>query len=371
MLFIVSSLALVLGDAPGRHPDQAAAKVAGPVAIQADKVYLGDGTTIDKGVILIEGGLIRAVGAGVEIPESASVIAHKGAASAGMIAMHGYSGAPSEMHDATRAVMPDAEVALAFRPDHYDFADALKAGITSVVLSPTPQALVGGVGAAVKCASGRVLVRDAELTLCFSADCLSRNRFPTSYVGAMGELEQRFAEPSGNFAKAAQGKLPVVLEVDSREDVLRAVDFAKRHKLVGALNGAEWAGELAAAIKAAHLAVICGPLEIGQPRRAIKSVLALSEAGVPFAFGLDAPWKHPAALRFSAAMCVREGVPASAAWRALTSNAADLIGAGGRVGRLERGFDADVVLWSGDPLDLSSSVQAVFVDGERVYGADQ
>src|SRR5262249_35501535 len=156
--------------------------------------------------------------------------------------MHGYAGAASETHDATRAVMSDADVALSFRPDHYDFADALKAGITSVVLSPTPQGLVGGVGAVVKTASGRVLVREAELTLGFSSDSLSRNRFPTSYTGAIGELEQRFTEPTGNFAKAASAKLPVVLEVNSREDVLRAIDFAKRHKLVGALNGADWSG---------------------------------------------------------------------------------------------------------------------------------
>jgi imidazolonepropionase-like amidohydrolase len=371
MLFVASALALVLGDVAARHQDQASPKNARPIAIQADKIYLGDGTTIANGVILIDGGLIRAVGAGVDIPENASVIAHKGAASAGMIAMHGYAGAASDTHDATRAVMSDAEVALSFRSDHYDFADALKAGITSVVLSPTPQGLVGGVGAVVKTASGRMVVRDAELTLSFSSDGLSRNRFPTSYTGALGELEQRFTEPSGNFAKAASGKLPVVFEVNSREDVSRAIEFAKRHKLVGALSGADWAGELAPAIKTAHLSVICGPLDVGEPRRAIKSVVAISEAGIPFGFGLDEPWKHPAALRLSAAMCVREGLPSSAAWRALTSSAAEIIGAGARVGRLERGFDADVVLWSGDPLDLSSSVQAVFVDGERVYGADQ
>jgi imidazolonepropionase-like amidohydrolase len=371
MLFLLPALALVLGDAAARHQDQSAPKNARPIAIQADKIYLGDGNTIANGVILIDGGLIRAVGAGVDIPENASVITHKGAASAGMIALHGYAGAASEMHDATRSQMPDAETALAFRPDHYDFADALKAGITSVVLSPTPQGLVGGVGAVAKTSSGRVLVRDAELTLGFSADSLSRNRFPTSYTGAIGELEQRFTDPTGNFAKAASGKLPVVLEVSSREDVSRAIEFAKRHKLVGMLSGADWAGELAPAIKTSHLSVICGPLDVGEPRRAIKSVLAVSEAGIPFGFGLDEPWKHPAALRLSAAMCVREGLPPSAAWRALTSAAADMIGAGARIGRLERGFDADVVLWSGDPFDLSSSVQAVFVDGERAYGADQ
>src|SRR5262252_6288893 len=105
MLLVWPALALVLGDVAARHQDQGAPKNARPIAIQADKIFLGDGNTIANGVIVIDGGLIRAVGAGADIPENASVITHKGAASAGMIAMHGYAGAASETHDATRAVM--------------------------------------------------------------------------------------------------------------------------------------------------------------------------------------------------------------------------------------------------------------------------
>ena len=342
-----------------------------PLAIQAERIYLGDGSIIEKGVILIEGGVIRAVGAGVDIPENASDIDHKGAASAGMIALHGYCGATGEVRDPTRAVMSEAEIALAFKPDHYDFSDALRAGITSVVLTPTPQGLVGGVGAVVKTASGRTLTKEAQLSLGFSAECLSQNRFPTSFAGAVAELERRFEKPEGSFAKAASGKLPVLFEANSREDVLRAVDFATRHKLNGAINGAEWAGELAQEIKSTRLSVICGPFDVGEQRRTIKAVIALVEAGVNIGFGLDSPWKHPAALRLGAALCVREGLARGAAWKALTSNAAQIAGVADHVGRLERGLDGDIVLWSGDPLDLTSSVQAVFIGGQRIYGAGQ
>jgi imidazolonepropionase-like amidohydrolase len=364
-------IALVLAGGREAQAQKPPAKSDRPLAIRADKVYLGDGSVIDQGVILIDGGVIRAVGAGVEIPENASVIDHKGVASAGLIALHAYSGSPSEMRDSTRTVMPEAQIAHVFNPEHYDFSDALKAGITSLVLTPTPQSLVGGIGAVVKTASGRILSKDAELSLGFSAECLSRNRFPTSYSGAMTELEHRFDKPEGNFSKAASGKLPVFFEADSREDVLRAIDFAERHKLIGAINGAEWAGEVAEGIKASKLSVIAGPLDVGEQRRTIKSVIALAEAGIPFGFGLDSPWRHPATLRLEAAMCMREGLAHGAAWKALTSNAAQIAGVADHVGRLERGLDADVVLWSGDPLDLSSAVKAVFIDGERVYGAEK
>lgn len=368
MLNLLSSVALA---AAGVSSDGALAQAKNdrPLAIQADKIYLGDGSTIEKGVILVEGGVIRAVGAGVEIPDNASIIEHKGVASAGLIVLHAYAGAPSEMRDPTRAVMSDAEIAFAFNPAHFDFSDALHAGITCVELTPTPQSLVGGVGAVVKTSSGRILSKDAELSLGFSAECLSRSRFPTSYSGAVAELERRFDKPEGSFGKAASGKLPVVFEAESREDVVRAIDFATRHKLNGAINGAEWAGELATEIKSSRLSVICGPLDVGEPRRTIKSVLALAEQGVTFGFAVDAPWRHPAMLRLEAAMCVREGLAHAAAWKALTTSSAQIAGVADHVGRLERGMDADIVLWSGDPLDLASSVQAVFVDGERVYGA--
>lgn len=371
MLTAVLSLALMLPGKDAAPTSNHQSKSAQPFAIQAERIYLGDGNTIERGVILIEGGVIRAVGAGVDIPENASVIEHKGTASAGMIALHGYFGASSEVRDPTRAVMSDAKVAVAFRPDHPDFTDALQAGITSVVLSPTPQGLVGGIGAVVKTSSGVILNKESGLSLGFSAECLSRNRFPTSFPGAIAELERRFEKPEGSFAMAVSGKLPVLFETSSREDVRRAIGFATRYKLTGAINGAEWAGELAQEIKAARLSVICGPFEVGEQRRTIKAVLALAEAGVNIGFGLDSPWKHPAGLRLGAALCVREGLAQGAAWKALTSNAAQIAGVADRVGRLERGLDGDVVLWSGDPLDLSSSVQAVYIAGERVYGAEQ
>lgn len=342
-----------------------------PLAIRADKVLLSDGRTVEKGVVLIEDGRIRAAGADVDVPSDALVHEHAGYVSAGLVALHGYTGAPGDMRDTTRTVLPSAELAYAFDPSHPDFSDALAAGITSVVLTPPPQSLCGGISAVVKSARGRVVRRDALLSLGFSAQSLRDDRFPTSYSGAIAELERLFREPEGPIALAVRGKLPVLLEASTKEEVSRAVAFAVRHDLKGAIHGAAWAGELAAAIEDAGLAVVSGPIDPGDARRDVLSILALSKAGVTIGFGLESPWRHPAALRVGAAICVHEGLAPAAAWKALTSDAAKIAGVGDRVGGLERGLDADVVLWSGDPLDLRSSVVAVFVDGERVYGKER
>ena len=334
------------------------------LAIRADRLLLADGQAVAPGVVLVENGRITAAGADVAVPEGATLVVHKGTASAGMIALHAAVGAAAELRDSTRTVLPEAEVVRAFDPGHPDFGDLAAAGITSVVLAPLPVSLCGGQSALVKTSGGTVVEPNAQLALGFSAQSLRNDRGPTSFGGALAELDQKLEKPEGPFALAAQKKLPVLFEVATREDVLRAVGFAARHGLRGAVHGAPWAGELAEPIRSADLSVICGPFAIGCERRDLLAVVSLGKAGVPFGFGLDAPWDAPASLRTSAAMCVREGLDRSVAWRALTSDAARIVGAEARIGTLAPGSDADLVLWSGDPLDLSSSVVAVYVDGK-------
>ena len=364
-LELLCACALLAGTGTPSAPPKSEARA---LVVRADKLLLGDGTTIDQGALLIEDGRIRACGKDISVPSDAATLTHAGWVSAGLIALHAYAGAPEEMRDSTRPVL-DGKLAWAFDPAHSDFADALASGITTLVLTPPASALSGGTSAVVKTAHARVLSADAQLSLSFSPAALSINRFPTSFASAVAELDQRFEKGEGAFGSAKSGDLPVLIEADSREDVLRATEFARRHKLRGAIYGADWIGEVADAVHEAKLAAIFGPFDVGEERRTIQSVLKIAKAGVPFGFGLDSPFKSPETLRLSAALCLREGLERKLAWRALSSQAAELAGVNERVGRLEKGLDADFVLWSGDPLDLKSRVEAVFVDGQRVYEA--
>ena len=74
-------------------------------------------------------------------------------------------------------------------------------------------------------------------------------------------------------------------------------------------------------------------------------------------------------LRLTAVRALAAGAPREAVWKALTEDAARLSGAGESLGRLAPDCEADFVLWSGDPLDLSSRVVSVIVDGQRVWPA--
>ena len=337
-------------------------------AIRAGHLDMGDGRLVAGGTVLVQGGKIVAAGTDVKVPEGTSVIDHDGVVSPGLVAGHSYDGAAGENHDPTRSVLDGARIADAFAPGHGDFERALAAGITSVVLAPSPPTLVGGRAAVAKTHGGGFLEDEAHLVVSLSSAALVLNRYPTSYQGALAELGQRFTDGQGPFAAAASGKLPVLIHVDSRDDVKRASALAARHGLKGALLGAPAnLGAQVTDIKQSGLGVVLGPYPVGTNPASLRSAVELGEQRVPLAFGLDAPWNHPEALRMGAALCVRAGLAPEIARKALTGGAAGLAGVSQRIGKLAAGLDADLVLWSGDPLDLTSSVEAVYIDGHLVH----
>jgi imidazolonepropionase-like amidohydrolase len=338
------------------------------VAIRAEHVWLGDGRVLDKGIVIMSEGHITDVGTDIDVPAGMGTIEHKGTLTAGLVSLHGYSGSPGDMHDDTRPDLPGAKVASSFDSTQYDFEDAREAGITTLVLTPMAEGVAPGIAAVVKSLGGTIVSDEAMLTLVFTENGLNQGREPTSISGAMKMMEQMFQSKVGVIERAADGKLPCLFEVGEKHDISRALEFARAHKLRGAVHGVALAGEMAEEIHAADLDVIVPALGVGTERRALKAVIKLHKEGVRFGFGLDSPFNNPAQLRLSVVMCVREGLEPQVAWTALTSDAARIAGAGDRLGRIEKGLDADVVLWSGDPLDLGSRIEAVYVGGVEVPG---
>ncbi|MSR61852.1 MAG: hypothetical protein EXS08_05350 [Planctomycetes bacterium] len=389
------------GDAPGGAAAPAPKNV---IQIQAKEIWTAGGQRVANGVLIVADGHVRSIGGERDIDPAQPLWKHDGILTAGLIACGTASGARGELQDDTRSVMEAAHAAYAFDAHSQDFARALAAGITAVSIQPGPENLVGGFACVVKTANGRVVSPESTLALSLSAATLGRSttqggfqfgaseedglaradggpessartqrgtREPTSYAGALALLDKLFARNEGPFARAARGELPVTIEAWDRHEVLRAAQFAHAHKLNGAIRGAPLAGDpdVLAALKESKLGVIVGPYAADQTRPSLESVKRLAEAGVPVAFALDAPGHAPEELRLSAVRALAAGAPREAVWKALTEDAARLVGASESLGRLVPGQEADFVLWSGDPLDLQSRVVAVFVDGSRAWPA--
>jgi len=401
------------GDAtphPGEPASPPATESAAPtqvLQVRARELWTSSGEHLKDALLVIADGRVRSVSSAGEPDAAQPLVIHTGVVTAGLIACRSESGTAGELQDDTRSVLSGARAVHAFDPDSRDFERALSAGITSMVLAPSRENLVGGLACVVKTAGGRVSAPEAGLALSLTSAALGRSisqggflfgaaegegeplvagpdggpewtsfntrgtRAPTSYAGALAMLKHLFARPEGPFARAKRGELAVTIEAWDRNEVLRAVQFAQEHKLVGSIRGAPLAGdpEVVAALKASGLGVIVGPYSADQTARSLASVKLLSEAGVPVAFALDAPVHSPEDLRFSAARALRSGATRAAVWKALTEDAARLAGVAETAGSLTPGREADFVLWSGDPLDLSSHVVAVYVDGRLAWSA--
>lgn len=373
--------ALVTALAVGPTPDEkglgssleklAALDPAATVWLRAPHVALGDGRVLENAWVVVEHGVIKAVGPDLVPRGQVTRFELEGYLTPGLIALASQEGTDGERSDATRPVMADVDLARAFQPEAAEFGRTLVAGITSVVLVPTVEILVPGTTAVVKTAGGRVVRPAAQLALNFSRTALSNDVYPTSYQGALGELEDRLLEPRGAFSRAAAGTLPVLMRAELRHEIQNALRFAQRFGLRGALYGSHWAGELVEPIRAANLGVVMDPQAVGSETRASAALVALAAAGVRVGFALDAPANHPHSLRFGAAAAVRAGMEPDRALVALTGDAALIADVAGRIGRIEPGRDADLVLWSGHPLDLRSSVRTVWIDGRRVHGGER
>jgi imidazolonepropionase-like amidohydrolase len=358
---------LVLG---ASAPASATPNDGDALAIRAEQLHVGDGTVIENGIVVFEGGKITEVGKGAPVPKGVVLIEHAGHLSAGLIALREHAGAGGESRDTTRAVMDEADLAFAYRPDHSEVQALLAEGITTFVLAPRPGSLVGGLCVVAKTGK-EVISRRAYLSICTGRNGLTSNRFPTSLQGSQAELERRFSWPQGVFALAVKGELPVMLDAGStRTEIQHAIAFARRHGLKGILVGSTRLGEMAAKIRAAGLGVAISNFTPSTGRRVVEGALALSEMQVPFGFALGSPDNHPANLRLTAAACIRAGLKPGEALSALTSTAAQLAGVADKVGSVQKGLAADLVLWSGEPTDPGSQVMAVYVDGEEVFRAE-
>ncbi|MBO1910319.1 amidohydrolase family protein, partial [Microvirga sp. 3-52] len=97
------------------------------------------------------------------------------------------------------------------------------------------------------------------------------------------------------------------------------------------------------------------------------TILTLSEAGIPVSITTDHPVIAIEHLMTSAILAVKNGFSEGKALEAITLNAAKHIGVEDRVGSIEKGKDADFVIWNGDPFDLRSTIETTYIEGKVVY----
>lgn len=164
------------------------------------------------------------------------------------------------------------------------------------------------------------------------------------------------------------GRRPVFIEAHTRRQIAEAMLFAEKEKMKLVITGGTNAWKLATHLKTRGIPVIVGPvmrrpLNEWDPSDApYANPGLLHEAGVKFCIRSDdAPNSRNAP--FEAAMAVAHGLPEQVALQSITIAAAEILGLGDQVGSLETGKAANLVILDGSPLQVTSQVKGVFVDG--------
>jgi hypothetical protein len=360
--------ALLLHGAPAVAPAGSAQSAADAgFAIRAAHAATGDGQHLANVLILVQDGRLKAIGAG-ELPAGVQVLEYAGWVTPGFVAAWGQLGHPAE-DETTSPFLEQLDLLPSFDPHRPDVAEALRVGITTLLPATNPVQVIAGTIPPVKLAAGpggevQRLPLPA-LLVSMAAASVNRGRAPTSYSGLVQALDQRAADPTGRLADAKGGRLLLSIDVEERHEVQRAIDWSTRHGLRPLLRGATLAGEQIDSLQAAGAGVVLPPFGLGASGRTLDALVALSKSRVPFAFG----YGSEGSFRLPLAAALARGADRQALERALWSGAAKLIGAETRVGALRAGLDADLVLWSGDPLDLASRPERIYVAGREVYRA--
>lgn len=379
------------------------------IAITDATVYPVSGPKIEHGTVLIRDGKIAAVGASVTIPEGATRIDGAGKiVTPGLFHANGVFGVAllesndgGATYEAGREGDVNAEfnVADGLNPSAITIPVGRLDGITTAVLRPQGNLIAGQVPV-IDLAGERVsdMVVERQVAMAAELDQGSRSAGGGSRAGAIERLRQilrdaaeyqrrkadfrraqiqPLAAPAADLeamAPVLAGKIPLYVSAERRSDIERAVqltrDFPQVRIIV--LGGAE-AWQMASELAAAKIPVAVDPrLDIPSfnglgPR--LDNAALLQKAGVPLVITqgptVDDPntWRD---LRQVAGLAVGYGLPWDAALKAITLTPAQVFGVGDRYGSLEAGKVADVVLWSGDPLDTSSQAVQVWVRGKPV-----
>ncbi len=387
----------------------------GAVAISGGRVVPIVGEEIPGGTVLIENGKIAAVGGNVAVPDGARVIDAAGSwVLPGFIEAHGHLGVSEEAegwagqdtNEMTEPVTAHVRAIDAINPAEMGFRDAISGGVLAVNINPGSGNPVGGQTVALKC-WGRTVDQMALRQPSGMKSALGENpkrvygeqkktpstRLGTAAVirGALVDAANYLRRIEAEQAKPEAERKPVdrdlklealgrVLrrEIPWRQHCHRADDIATAIRIADEFgydlvidHGTE-AHLLAGILAARDIPVIIGPLLTSRSKvelrnRSLANPGKLARAGVTIAITTDHPVVPVNFLVHQAALAVKDGLDRETALRALTINPARIAGIEDRLGSIEPGKDADLVLWSGDPLDVLSRAERVFVDGAEIY----
>jgi imidazolonepropionase-like amidohydrolase len=374
--------------------------------VQTQRLLAEDGT-YRPGTILVDDGKVVAIGSSAA-PDGVPVFDLETAVvSPGLVAAASDLGLARAIDDPAEADAGQVRVADVFDPQHRAVRKMLEGGFTSVLFTPGSTNVLAGTCSGVRLGSAEpgFTGTGMKLALTGPSRAASRStaalpddgfpaflgggrggppRYPGSLAGQVELIEQVLAgkepetelylpariqqqiqaERRRHVAALVERKQIAFFEAHSRAEVDAALQLIERFELRAVLVGPDEIKPFLADIKRLGVGIVVRPVQAGDYDRLLNELAEAAAAGVPVGYGGTAQ-----EARISAALAVNAGMPRETAWRGLTAGAAKLTGMPENTGRLTTGGPADLVVWTGPPLDLCSRPLHVIVGGNLVNAA--
>ncbi len=359
------------------------------LALKGAKVHTAASPPIPSAVVLIREGKILEVGSKVAIPQGATIIDLEGKEIIpGLIDEHSHIGSYFDVNEFTQPLGPENRALDALNLDDEDWYEALKGGVTTVVTGPGSGERMGGQSVTIKTWGKdplqRILKESREAKMAVNARDLShipsiRKMFykALEYKDKWEKYEaseKKGAPPEKDLALEAlvpvlEGKEKLRLHVHFANDMLTFLRLKDEFGFDLTFIHSSEAYKIAREIAKRKVPVITLPLATRIPvcDEMLLGIKELFEAGVKVSLHTDHPVVHQKLLRLNAGMAIRYGVPEEEALKMVTLNPAQSSKINSRVGSIEKGKDADLVVLNGVWYQPRTRVEMVFVDGTLAY----
>jgi N-acyl-D-aspartate/D-glutamate deacylase len=353
--------------------------------------------TLERADVLVRNGRIAAVGTGLASAGATVVDANGRALTPGLfggITALGVvevslekSTVDNDPHAAERdkaaEPRPEFDVTLSFNPDSAVIGVNRVEGVTYAMVAPggvSGDTVIAGQGAVARLdgradamvAPSRTLFANLNAGVSRAGQFMlleqaTREAKPTPQ---MRDADFRLLTPTGRevLARYLSGGR-IAFSVDRATDIRQALAFAQKQGARPVIVGGAQAWQVAGPLAQAKVPVILDPLvdlpdSFDQIGATLDNAARLHKAGVRIAFtNLNDGTHNARKVRQAAGVAVAHGLPFDAALAALTANPAEIFGLGGEYGRIAPGYVADLVLWSGDPLEVTSIAEQMWIDG--------
>lgn len=380
-------------------------------------VYDGNGKVSENTDVLIKGGIIDSVGRGLKAPEGAEVRDCSGlTVTPGLIDAHCHIGmweesngwAGSDGNEMTAPSTPHLRAIDAINPDDEAFKDAVSSGVTAVFTGPGSANVIGGQSVVIKTGGSHIVdelvVKDpAGLKMALGENPkrvygMGKNQLPSTRMGNAAVMREAFYKAKNYIEKKKKAekdpdKMP---EFDLQNEVLAAVlerkltarchahrfddiitmiriqkEFGFDLKIEHATDG----HKIAAYMAENKIDAIVGPSMSARVKEELKDITfatagVLEKSGVTVAIMTDAPVIPINYLRIMVGFARKHGLSEDGAFKSVTSNAAKICGVFDRIGSIEKGKDADIAVFSGDPFSMDSDCLLTVIDGKIIYSRD-